>query len=67
MFLTRKGRRTMKVCFLRNRSYRNEGTGESSRNSYTKGQRRNYKVSIFTFIFVLKIRNNYRYFYRFFF
>lgn len=64
MFLTRKGRRSMKVCFLRNRSYRNEGTGESSRNSYAKGQRRNYKVSISTFIFVFKIRN-YRYFYRF--
>lgn len=64
MFLTRKGRRSMKDCFLRNRSYRNEGTGESSRNSYAKGQRRNYKVSVSTFIFVLKIRN-YCYFYRF--
>lgn len=42
MLLTRKGRSiSMRVCFLRNRSYRNEATGVSFRNSYAKGQRRN--------------------------
>lgn len=30
----------MMVCFSRNRSYKNEGTGDSFRNSYAEGQKK---------------------------
>lgn len=53
MLLTRKGR-SVEVYPLRNVSYRDEGIGDYLRNSYTKGQRRNLKVSLFRFTFVLR-------------